>query len=165
MNATAKAFEIVKRYGTSEALNGLVRHVACAAASKYAADESLAASWTGGRPDDDTKDCAIRALAIVSDLDYTAARALIESECQRPRRKGTPTAALCALLNRLAPRATVASGMKRWTLARFCAEHPRGVFYVLVRGHALAIIDGRAVDNGRISGARCRITGAWKFAD
>jgi hypothetical protein len=163
MQATAKAFEVAKRYGTSETLAGLVRHVASAAAARYGAHESLGARWTGGRPDDDTNDCAVRALAIVSDLEYTAARTLIESECDRPRGKGTPSRALVTLLNRIAGR--VPDSAAAGTLARFCRTHARGVFYVLVRGHALAIVDGRIIDNGRISGERCRVLGAWKFAE
>jgi hypothetical protein len=122
----------------------------------------LAVRWTGGRAkgDDDTNDCAVRALAVVSELTYEQARAMLERECGRKRREGVYTTPLRRLLDTLA-RPIQFKG----TLGAWCRSAERGVFYVLVRNHAFAIIDGRIIDNGAISGARCRIHGIWKFAD
>lgn len=53
---------------------------------------------------------------------------------------------------------------KPMTLKRFAKENPKGAFYILVRGHALAIIDGIIVDNlqGKCAGEGRQIIKAYK---
>jgi hypothetical protein len=55
-------------------------------------------------------------------------------------------------------------GEKPMTLKRFAAENPKGAFYIIVKGHALAIIDGQIVDNlvGKQGGDRRQIMMAYK---
>ena len=38
---------------------------------------------------------------------------------------------------------------ERFTLAQFIKEHPKGTYYVLVEGHALAVINGDLYDHSR----------------
>lgn len=54
---------------------------------------------------------------------------------------------------------------KSVTLKQFAKENPDGVYYVTVKGHALAIINGVIVDNltGKSAGFNRHITKAWKF--
>lgn len=52
------------------------------------------------------------------------------------------------------------SETNRITLKRFIEKHPKGRYYVLVRGHALAIIDGVIFDH--CDKPRRQITKAWR---
>jgi len=52
------------------------------------------------------------------------------------------------------------SSKKRVTLKRFTQEHSVGRYYVLVRGHALAVIDGVVVDH--TDKPRRQVTGAYR---
>lgn len=52
---------------------------------------------------------------------------------------------------------------KPMTLKRFALANPKGVFYVVVRGHALAIVNGVIVDNVDSSGDRRPIQCVWKI--
>ena len=47
-------------------------------------------------------------------------------------------------------------------LSTFAKKHPRGRFYILVKGHALAIIDGEIVDH--TDKPKRRVYYAWKVA-
>jgi hypothetical protein len=51
---------------------------------------------------------------------------------------------------------------KPLTLDRFALLHPKGVFYVCVRRHALAIVNGVIVDNVVENGGRRVINCVWK---
>jgi len=46
------------------------------------------------------------------------------------------------------------------TISRFCKKHPKGKFYVCVRGHALAILDGVPSDN---TSTRKFVCAAWRI--
>ena len=48
-------------------------------------------------------------------------------------------------------------------LATFAKKHPRGKFYILVKGHALTIIDGEIVDH--TDKPKRRINYAWRVAE
>lgn len=53
---------------------------------------------------------------------------------------------------------------KPMTLKRFAKENPKGAFYIIVKGHALAIVDGIIVDNltGKLGGESRQIVMAYK---
>ena len=53
---------------------------------------------------------------------------------------------------------------KPMTLKRFAKENPKGAFYIIIKGHALAIIDGVIVDNlsGKLGGEGRQIKMAYK---
>jgi len=48
-------------------------------------------------------------------------------------------------------------------LSTFCKKYPRGKFYILVKGHALAIIDGEIVDH--TDKPKRRVYYAWKIIE
>lgn len=48
------------------------------------------------------------------------------------------------------------------TLSTFAKKHPRGSYYILVKGHALSIIDGEIVDH--TDRPKRRVYYAWKIA-
>ena len=49
----------------------------------------------------------------------------------------------------------------RITLGKFIAKHPEGRFFVLVRGHALCVIDGVLFDHNEST--RRQVTSAWRI--
>ena len=49
----------------------------------------------------------------------------------------------------------------RITLKEFCEAHPRGRYWLAVRGHALAVIDGQIHDHALKP--RRRVYAAWRF--
>ena len=54
---------------------------------------------------------------------------------------------------------------KAWrtvTLNSFCKMFPKGSYYVCVRGHALAIVDGNIIDNVTYQGDRRHVEEVWK---
>lgn len=55
-------------------------------------------------------------------------------------------------------------GEKPMTLKRFAKENPKGAFYIVIKAHALAIIDGVIVDNlnGKLGGEGRQIKKAYK---
>lgn len=118
--------------------------------------------WNSGRPAGEENDCSVRALSNVSALSYEEAHALIGERCGRKRGKGPEAYAYRDLLDSMATRLPYDSLVR--TLAAFIKAHPRGVFLVWIRGHALALIDGAIVDTG-YCGRRNRLEYAWKFAD
>ena len=52
------------------------------------------------------------------------------------------------------------SSSNRITLKKFTEKHPEGKYYILVRGHALSVIDGVVYDY--IDKPRRQVTGAWR---
>lgn len=50
---------------------------------------------------------------------------------------------------------------RHMNLSTFCKKHPRGKYYILVKGHALAIINGEVVDH--TDKPKRRIRYAWKI--
>jgi len=114
----------------------------------------------------ETKDCTVRALSVWAGITYAEAHALA-SAAGRPDRKGWyPHEFLDTLGKRLQvnPDLPTYAGRRlpsRMTVGRFAKENPRGRFYCVVRGHALAIVDGAIID-WRPSPARILLT-AWEF--
>jgi hypothetical protein len=49
---------------------------------------------------------------------------------------------------------------RKMSLKTFCQHNPVGTFYVLVRGHVLAVIDGVITDRTK---AGKRVMYAWEF--
>jgi len=119
-------------------------------------------------------DCTVRALVRTAGLAYDDAWRWVASKMQRRPRRGARTyLAVKAMDN-----AQQINGKKvktlghrrthRWlngadrkmSLKTFCQHNPVGTFYVLVKGHALAIIDGVITDRSK---AGKRVTHAWEF--
>lgn len=123
----------------------------------------------------ETNDCVVRALAVVEDLDYETAHRIVATKMGRRPRKGTPTrlgyryfmnnpqkyqvVATCRL-NQKDPnfmmnlmmgsylKATNPDGSKcRMTVDRFTKACKKGRFFVFVRNHAFAVVDGKVIGN------------------
>jgi hypothetical protein len=117
----------------------------------------------------EARDCTVRALAVWADVPYIEAHVLMAEHARRPMRRGcwpnTVADMLGARVEINRDRAACSGAdwykLPRMTVGRFARENPRGRFYVVVAGHALAIIDGIIHDwYARPTRA---ILAAWKF--
>ena len=119
-------------------------------------------------------DCTVRALVKTAGLAYDDAWKWVSIKMQRrPRRGPSLRAAVDAMNDTQQINGKKVKTLKRNRLTRFlngadrkmslktfCQHNPVGTFYVLVRGHALAVIDGRITDYTK---AGKRVTHAWEF--
>ncbi len=54
----------------------------------------------------------------------------------------------------------------KYTVGKFIKENPTGKFFILIEGHAMALVDGVVHGNREDSEKlRCRVTQAWKIGD
>jgi hypothetical protein len=128
----------------------------------------------------EANDCAVRATACATGLPYEQVHAAFKA-AGRPDRRGTTWAAFKqaarALLGpdvemtRIEPEYQLIGGYRRrWratgrpTLARFTSEHRTGRYIVIIKGHALALVDGVQLDQGP-SGSRCQVQAFIKVPD
>ena len=119
-------------------------------------------------------DCTVRALVKTAGLAYNDAHRWIKNKMQRCDRRGPSLYAAVKAMNGVQQiNGKKVKTLKRNRLTRFlngadrkmslktfCEHNPVGTFYVLVRGHALAVIDGRITDYTK---AGKRVTHAWEF--
>ena len=119
-------------------------------------------------------DCTVRALVKTAGLAYDDAWKWIAIKMKRrPRRGPTHRNAVNAMNNtqqingkKVKPlghgrTCRLLNGVERkMSLKTFCQHNPVGTFYVLVRGHALAVIDGVITDHSK---AGKRVKHAWEF--
>lgn len=115
-------------------------------------------------------DCAVRAMSLVLNRPYSEVH---QDLAARGRRDGRGTRntiisdSMLVLTADVGQRAIESEWLhvrtKAPTLATFVRERPHGRYLVLVRGHALAVIDGVVHDwtNGG-SGARSRVIKYWR---
>lgn len=54
---------------------------------------------------------------------------------------------------------------KNMTLARFCKEYPRGIFYLQVNRHAVAVVDGQMLDWTAQTAGRRKIQQTFKLVE
>ena len=108
----------------------------------------------------EARDCTVRALAAVKDMQYDQAHAALAAAGREPRRGMS--------LEQLKPAYLAAGGggfirrSDRPTLASFLRDQPAGKYIVLVRGHVFALVDGVQIDMEK-NGARKRVWGFWQF--
>ena len=67
-----------------------------------------------------------------------------EEQISRYRENGMLTRDIIKALANIGK--TISSDCNGMTINRFVKTHPRGSYYVLVRGHALAVVDGTVQD-------------------
>lgn len=93
-------------------------------------------------------DCTVMAWANVFDCDYSKAYMHLQNHGRRPRQGMMQNQLKSALdaCNKAKIKYGPYSEENRTTLAKFCKDHPKGRYYVLVRGHALAVKDGVVYD-------------------
>jgi hypothetical protein len=107
----------------------------------------------------DAQDCTVRALCVAANLPRETADALLTKH-GRARMKGCRSNVFGPAYEEAG--AVRVSDLRRQTLAAFVRNNPRGRFVVLVRGHALAVVDG-VIHDWR-SGARRIAWAAYRFA-
>jgi hypothetical protein len=88
-------------------------------------------------------DCTVRAAAIRFTTSYARAHELLESVGRRVGH-GVNLYAISSLLEKMG--LEIRKPLFRITLNQFIKQNPKGRFYVVVRGHAVGIIDGVCID-------------------
>ena len=88
-------------------------------------------------------DCTVRAAAVRFTTSYARAHELLESVGRRVKH-GVKLPAIKELLERMG--LEVKRPLFPVTLNQFIKQNPRGRFYVVVRGHAVGVVDGVCID-------------------
>lgn len=91
------------------------------------------------------RDCTVIALAAVTGLPYPRCHAALK-DAGRKDRKGIPFVRVAQRVARHVGH-SFAICTRSGTLRRFVRENPQGAFYVTIRGHAFAVLDGVIHDN------------------
>ncbi|WP_391558986.1 hypothetical protein [Robertmurraya sp.] len=109
----------------------------------------------------ETNDCTVKAFAVVFDTTYEKAHAHLKHNCGRQNRKGIISRdVLAPSLKKTKYKIGPYSKTNRITLKNFIEKHNTGRFYVCVRGHALAVVDGVIYDYKE--GLRRQVTWAMR---
>lgn len=88
-------------------------------------------------------DCTVITFALVFNTTYEKAHKHIKYQCGRTNRRGVPIRRdLAASLKNTDFRIWSYDKKSSPTLKKFVESYPEGRYYVCVRGHALAVIDG-----------------------
>uniref|UniRef100_A0AAU6VXR8 Uncharacterized protein n=2 Tax=unclassified bacterial viruses TaxID=12333 RepID=A0AAU6VXR8_9VIRU len=100
----------------------------------------------------ETNDCTVISFCEVWGAPYEAARTHLSRQFKRPARSG-PSWASCDDAVARCPKTkmerlwSTKEPDKMITINQFCKKYPEGRYWVFVRGHALAIIDGVVHDH------------------
>lgn len=92
----------------------------------------------------ENRDCAVRAVAIVSGVDYRAAHAALKAEGRKDR-CGTYPVQYCAALTKMGFEARKIE-FRGATVRTIGSQLRRGKFLVRVSRHVLAVVDGKVMD-------------------
>ena len=129
----------------------------------------------------ESNDCAVRAMTLATGRPYAEVHAAMK-KYGRPDRRGTSWETIkWAARNLIGSDVEIAyvepnyqlignPWNRRWnaagrpTLARFTAEHRRGAYVVIIKGHALALVDGVQLDMAP-NGSRCKVQAYIKVRD
>ena len=103
----------------------------------------------GRRRFGEKNDCTVIAFAIIFNMSYDDAHLHLKEKCGRKNGKclmsmTTIPSSLSGVKYRI--RSFSKEDGNQITLERFVKEHPVGKYYVCVRGHALAVVDGVVYD-------------------
>ena len=130
--------------------------------------------------ENESNDCAVRAMTLATGLPYADVHAAFKAAGRRDRR-GTAWDVFKTAARALVPSVEIEHisadyqlignpWSRRWhaagrpTLARFTAEHRTGAYVVIIKGHALALIEGVQLDMGP-NGSRCKVQAYMKVRD
>lgn len=93
--------------------------------------------------------CTVVAISIVMNIPFIKSQRHLSEYCGRVKGKGVTLDNLKRLPESFKDyKTTVFDFSGQYvTLRKFCEENPQGRFFVLVRGHALAVIDGVVYDH------------------
>lgn len=109
----------------------------------------------------ETNDCTVKAFSVVFNTTYEKAHAHLKNYCGRQHRRGLRSIdVLPPSLKKTKYKVGPYSRTNRITLKNFIEKHNEGRFYVCVRGHALAVVDGVIYDYKE--GLRRQVTWAMR---
>jgi len=108
----------------------------------------------------EANDCTVRALQAAAQIPYEQAHAALAA-AGRAKGKSVSFFTADAAYRPLGGK-WVCLAVLRPTLAQFTRSLPSSRCVALVRGHALAMVDGAQHDM-HVNGARRRVLGYWKF--
>lgn len=125
-----------------------------------------------------SSDCAVRALASASGLSYKESLETMTDIGGYRVGGGTPVRGVVRVMQTIGAKLIGAFGTtasaesvakatgcvryKGMELEKFISLHKTGSYFVLVRGHATAIVDGELRDNGMLK-AGVSVAVVWKF--
>lgn len=117
-----------------------------------------------GRPDDidEHNDCAIRALVLASGVDYRILHVLAAT-LGRVNLKAMRTIhikGLLACLRKMGMPIHKMAFIRPRRLSTFCRTYNRGNYYVRIRGHMVAVLDGRVSDDSAVGSI---VLDAWRI--
>lgn len=112
----------------------------------------------GGSPEWEKLDCAVRALAIVTDFPYR----LIHEMCKAWGRKDKGSTLTGSKFIKWLPFKWTRFVRKPVRLETFIKKHPVGNFYVQLSDHVTAVCDGVVIDAAIITLGRI-VFSAWRF--
>lgn len=118
--------------------------------------------------------CTVAALALTLDWSFGKAHRWMAKHGKRKHRNGV-------YIHRWQPAVTAAAQSvgkqfndgdyhvlpngKTMTLSRFCKEYPRGIFYLQVNRHAVAVVDGQMLDWTAETAGRRKIYSSLKLIE
>lgn len=111
----------------------------------------------------DNNGCTVVAFCKVFDTDYITAYNFIKKVCDRKHGGGLSTLQIYTLFDNVKKNKWTKCPYgisNRITINQFIKKHPKGRFYCLVRGHAIAIVDGVLYDYEK--GGKRQITTAFR---
>jgi len=144
--------------------------------------QKITRSYTEPGIEGETRDCAVRAIAVACCVSYAEAYFACEIAGRRPREATyvpEMLGALTLVLGKVPPRIEGTfrhrGGLARrdyWsagrsdympdTLTQFLAKHPEGHYVLYSYNHAFAVCDGVVHDYQQTTGPRTRIQGGWR---
>ena len=105
--------------------------------------------------DHETNDCVVRALSLAFNVEYSKVHTMCAEAGRKPRR-GMYRNQTNAVIKKLTGKPSVEMDKlprgKRQTLATFARDNAKGKWFVIKRGHAVALIDGVYHDSGTDKG-------------
>lgn len=127
--------------------------------------------------------CTVTALSVTFGVPYDEAYDYARGEWSRVRGRGVTTSIMLRsfpqaegkeyaskVLNQAVVRVKAEQDYKQpdgsiktrdMNLSTFCKRYPKGKYYILVKGHALAVVDGEVIDH--TDKPKRRIRYAWKI--
>jgi hypothetical protein len=110
----------------------------------------------------ETNDCTVVTMAEVLGVEYHVAHKIMRERFKRKNRHGAfmQRTDFVQAMGEYKVAKGPYSKSNKISLAQFCKKHPVGRFYVLVRGHALAVIDGVVYDHSEKP--RRMVYNAWR---
>lgn len=137
----------------------------------------------------EANDCVVKAVAVIAECTYDEAHAAVKKHMNRFYRQGVPTATLikymnhrhCPVITEHADHLTHGQVIKyqphtmyvakktgkktfcKMTVGTFAKQFNKGKYYVLVRGHIFAIVNGEILGNASdATKLRTHVCRAWR---